>query len=167
MDSYRDSLCASAGCVKSVELPRRGRGLVATRAFSAGAILFVEQPLGSLQHDSRVSFRDLLEIEQPPSSSSSSRIFPRAHSILFHLGPARGVILRDRVVLFASNAKSSISPLAAAEELCAHIASVGREPAFSSPPLEIIAVDHFLQRMVQRQRSRRHAQPPPRRVQDQ
>jgi len=110
--------------------------------------------LGSLQHDSRVSFRDLLEIEQPPSSSSSSRIFPRAHSILFHLGPARGVILRDRVVLFASNAKSSISPLAAAEELCAHIASVGREPAFFSPPLEIIAVDHFLQRMVQRQEKR-------------
>ena len=55
-----------------------------------GALTPGTRTLGSLQHDSRVSFRDLLEIEQPPSSSSSSRIFPRAHSILFHLGPARG-----------------------------------------------------------------------------
>ena len=35
-----------------------------------GALTPGTRTLGSLQHDSRVSFRDLLEIEQPPSSSS-------------------------------------------------------------------------------------------------
>jgi hypothetical protein len=120
-----------------------------------GALTEESCSLGAIQQDSRVSMRDLLEIEQPPSSSSSSRILPRTHAILFHLGPSRGVILRDRVLLFnTANVKSSISPRAAAEALSAHITDQMREPSLTTPPLELLAIDHILTRQVQRQEKR-------------
>jgi hypothetical protein len=110
--------------------------------------------LTQLRIDSCVSLRELLQVERPLSSSTQPRILPREFSIPFHLGAARGIIFKDRVLLFTEPNLSSIPPTDVANQLLRDLSEASAGSATRQVPFEFLVLEALLWAAASRQEKR-------------